>query len=125
MKDLLNGNFVNPMVPEWLKTTLLNFNDIKRKPPEEFTEDMIKNESTLNVVSNTAQLGGLLDIRKIRQMNQNKLEKLDKRASEKEKRITKNMKSASKDIKRNNTLYGDQPSLKRPNRVENRFTIQN
>ena len=123
MKNLLEGKFENAMVPEWLRTTLLNSNDIKRQPPKELTEDMIKNDSTLNVVSNTAQSGGLIDIRKIRRMNQSKPEKLEKRASEKEKRITKNMKSASKDIKRNNTLYGDQPRLE-PNGVE-RVTIEN
>ena len=127
--NLLNGKFENPMVPEWLRTTLLNSNDIKRKPPEKLTEDMIKNDSTLNAVSNTAQSGGLVDPRTTRRfklMNQNKSKKIEETTSEKEKRITKNMKSASKDIKRNDTLYGDQPRLERPNEYEvNRFIIEN
>lgn len=126
MKDLLTRNFRNPMVPEWLKTTLLNSDEFERKAPKELTEDMIKNDSTLNMVSNTVQSGGLVDPRKTRRnlMNQNKSKILEKIASEKEKRITKNMKSASKDIKRNNILYGEQPGLESTSGV-NRFTIEN
>lgn len=126
MKNLLTRNFMNPMVPEWLKTTLLNPDEFKREPPKNLTEDMIKNDSTLNAVSNTTQLGGLVDPRKTRRyklMNPIKPMKLQKTESEKEKRITKNMISALKDIKRNNTLYGDQPRLERPNGVKNRFIM--
>ena len=127
--NLLNGKFENSRVPEWLKISLLNFNDVERKTPQDFTEDMIKNDVTLNVETNNAstQSGGLEDQRTRRRQNQEKSTamKLHETPSEKIERITKNMKSVSKDIKMNQTLYGNQPILEKPRGVKSRFTIEN
>lgn len=128
MKNLLNRDFEKPIVPEWLKTTLLNSNEFERKPPKDLTEDMIKNDSTLIVGSNTSvQSGGLVDPRTkrrhIKLTNLKKQMKIQETSSDKAKKITKNMKSALEDIKRNYILYGDQPRLERLNEVKNRFIV--
>ena len=122
--DLLNRKFENPMVPDWLKTTLLNSNDIERKPPEQFNEDMIKNDSTLNT---GAQSGGFKNQNKktyyqIKTMDSQKpYKKLDNNLYDKFKRIMNDMKLKQKDKDRNYKLYGDQPRLKKPSGVINRF----
>tara|TARA_Y100000389_G_scaffold61480_3_gene57548 strand:- start:2947 stop:4080 length:1134 start_codon:yes stop_codon:yes gene_type:complete len=118
IKNLLMRNFNNPFIPPWLKKSLLNVNEFQRNIPN-------LNDIDIQKIDNNTQSGGfnkkLMFYKNSHSHSKSKMVQKEKIDLSK----LKLMKSALKDMKRNNTLYGNQPKLERPHGVENRFTIEN
>lgn len=132
IKKLLKRDSDHTKIPTWLKESLLNFDEFKRKQPDlKSLEVNVKNENT------GPQSGGLIistnnhktkkepmkEPKPATEQGKREHMKVQETTTEQARRITKNMISALEDIKRNNILYGDQPRLERRNEEKNRFKI--
>ena len=102
-KELSIRDNSNKSVPDWLKSSLLNFDELQRKPPEKLCR-IKKND-------NNIQIGGL-------KINQSNDKQMNGKLYKQPKYI---MKPANVDKKLNKALYAGQPKLTKPKGIQNRF----